>query len=104
MQLEALSRARGNLSTANYETIFREFSARGIPETEIDPRENVLTFHAWKALNRHVRRGEKGVAVCSWIPTTKRERDPSTGEEKETSGTRPVTAYVFHVSQTDPND
>lgn len=100
-QRESLSRAAGGISFANYPAIIAGFAARGIPEADILPRENVFTFNAWKALGRYVRKGEKGIAVVSWVPTTRRERDPASGEEKETEGKRPVTAYVFHVSQTE---
>ena len=54
---EALSRARGGMSLVNYATIIREFGARGIPESEIIPRENVLTYAAWQALGRQVCKG-----------------------------------------------
>lgn len=104
LQREALTRAATGISAANYETIFREFIARGVPAGDILPRENVFTFNAWKALGRFVRKGEKGVAVVSWIPTKRKERDPSTGEVAEVEATRPVTAYVFHVSQTEAVD
>lgn len=85
---------------ANYPTIIRDFAARGIPVEDIRPRENVFTFNAWKALGRYVKKGEKGVAVVSFVPTSRKERDASTGETKIVEGSRPVTAYVFHVSQT----
>ena len=52
IQAEALSRAVGNHSLTNWPTIFREFAAKGIPEDNIRPRENVFTYHAWRALGR----------------------------------------------------
>ena len=55
---EALSRAVSSSALTNYPAIYSEFMARGIPESEIRPRENVFTFQAWRALGRHVRRGE----------------------------------------------
>jgi hypothetical protein len=102
MQQEALNRARGGQSWSNYPAIFQGFLARGIPESEILPRENVLTYHAWRALGHQVRRGEHGVKVTTWIPTERKERDSSTGEERVTAGRICHTAVVFHVSQTDP--
>jgi len=96
MQTEALSRARGNLSVANYPTIYQKFIARGIPEHEIEPRVNVLTFHAWRALGRTVKRGEHGVKITTWIDCEKTDDD---GEVVETYR-RPKTAVVFHLSQT----
>jgi hypothetical protein len=91
-QQEALQRARGNNSMLNYETIIRGFIAKGIPSSAIIPRENVLTYGAWQAINRQVKKGEKGVKVISWIKTTDK-----TGAETM----RPTSATVFHVSQTE---
>jgi hypothetical protein len=104
MQQEALSRATGNQSMANWGAIFAGFAAKGIPEQEIKPRENVFTYHAWRALGRQVRRGEHGVKITTWVPAAgKEETDPDTGEKKEGSGFRVCkSATVFHVSQTDP--
>ena len=91
-QQEALQRARGNNSMLNYETIIRGFMAKGIPSSAIIPRENVLTYGAWQAINRQVRKGEKGVKVVSWIKTI----DKNGLEEM-----RPTSATVFHLSQTE---
>ena len=107
MQQEALDRAIGNQSTANWGAIFAGFAgfaAKGIPEADIRPRENVFTYHAWRALGRQVRRGEHGVKVTTWVPAQgKEETDPDTGEKKEGRGFRVCKfATVFHVSQTDP--
>ena len=100
IQSQALSRAVGNQSTMNYGAIFEGFMAMGIPEDDIKPRENVFTFHAWKALGRSVKKGEHGVKVCTWIPTV--STDKVTGEEKH--GKYPRTTTVFHVSQTQGSD
>jgi antirestriction protein ArdC len=91
-QQEALNRARGNNSMLNYETIIRGFIAKGIPSSAIIPRENVLTYGAWQAINRQVRKGEKGVKVVSWIKTT---------DKNGIESTRQTSATVFHVSQTE---
>ena len=101
MQREALTRAASGISLGNYPAIVAGFTARGIPADEIRPRENVFTFNAWKALGRYVKRGEKGVQVITFVPTKKRERDPSSGETIERDGSRPTSAYVFHISQTE---
>lgn len=105
MAREALARAQGGLSDgpyaqANIATIIREFASRGIPAGDIKPRENVFTFQAWRALNRTVKRGERGVRVTTFIPVERTERDPSTGEEKTVNSARPWSATVFHISQT----
>jgi hypothetical protein len=104
IQAEALSRAIGGQSWGNYPAIIRGFMAKGIPESEILPRENVFTYHAWRALGRQVRRGEHGVKVVTFLPARDREETDSTTGERKTvrRSSRPWTATVFHVSQTDP--
>ena len=102
MQAEALANARGGQSLINYAAIFEGFMAKGIAEADIKPRENVFTFHAWKALGRSVKKGEHGIKVVTFIVCAGRERDPSSGEERETSYRRPHTTTVFHISQTEP--
>ncbi len=77
---------------------------RGIPESEIRPRENVFTYEAWKALGRHVRKGEHGVKILTRIDGSKTVCDKETGEEKEQSYSFPHTTTVFHVSQTEPTE
>lgn len=86
---------------------------RGIPVDSIIPRVTVLPFDAWLAFGRHVRKGELSIAVPVWVPVTR--RDDATGERvtatrptKDGNGEepvlRPVTAYLFHISQTDAYD
>jgi hypothetical protein len=96
---EALSRAVSGQSFSNFPAIFQGFAAKGIPESEIKPRENVFTYQAWKALGRQVRRGEHGVKVVTFIDCQSKETDRDTGERKIFR--RPWTTTVFHVSQTD---
>lgn len=96
---EALTRAVSGQSLSNFPAIFQEFAAKGIPESEIKPRENVFTFDAWKALGRVVRRGEHGVKVVTFIDCRSKEIDQDTGERKVIR--RPWTTTVFHVSQTE---
>ena len=96
IQDEALARARGNMSVANFPAVYAGFMERGIPESEIHPRENVLTFHAWRALGRTVKRGEHGVHILMWISCEKRDDQ---GEVIDTFK-RPKPATVFHISQT----
>jgi antirestriction protein ArdC len=106
MQQEALDRATNGQTLSNFPAIFLGFMAKGIPESEIKPRENVLTYHAWRALGRQVRRGEHGVKVCTFV-ACEGKRDESAGDEADPNKAkrgyrRPWTATVFHVSQTDP--
>jgi antirestriction protein ArdC len=98
---EALGRAVNGQTLSNYPAIFHGFLAKGIPEGEIKPRENVFTFHAWRALGRTVKKGEHGVKIVTYIDTTKKEKT-ETGEEIEKHSRRPWTTTVFHVSQTKP--
>ena len=96
---QSLSRAVLGQSLSNFPAIFQGFAAKGIPESEIKPRENVFTFDAWKALGRYVRKGEHGVKVVTFIESLSKETDPDTGERKLIR--RPWTTTVFHVSQTE---
>jgi hypothetical protein len=100
-QQEALARALNERSLANYPIIIAAFAARGIPEHEILPRENIFTFNAWMAKGRTVKKGEHGVKIGTCIPCGE-QVDPVTGETKVR--TRPGTATVFHISQTIPLD
>ena len=97
IQQEALHKATTGDRLTNYPAIFEGFTQKGIPESEIQPRVNVFTFNAWKALGRYVKKGEHGVRVITMIET--RKTDPTTGEER--IDTRPWTTTVFHVSQTE---
>jgi DNA repair protein RadC len=94
MQAEALANARAGQSVMNYAAIFEGFAAKGIAEADIKPRENVFTFHAWKALGRSVKAGEHGVKVVTFVPI----KDKETGE---VTGRRAHTTVVFHISQTE---
>lgn len=99
---QALNRAAAGITMSNYPAIFEGFAARGIPIDQIRPRENVFTYAAWHALGRQVRNGEHGIKVVTVIQAARKERDDATGQEIEKIGSRPWTATVFHVSQTDP--
>jgi hypothetical protein len=107
IQQEALSRATSSQSLSNWPAIIAGFTAKGIPEHEIRPRENVFTYHAWRALGRQVRRGEHGVKVCTFVACKGKGESEDTdgdGEKrvKQSGYRRPWSATVFHVSQTDP--
>ena len=110
MQQEALGRAVGGQSLGNWPAIIAGFLVKGIAESDIRPRENVFTYQAWRALGRQVRRGEHGVRVVTFVPID-RDSVAATGsasapadapaEERPARASRPWTATVFHVSQTD---
>lgn len=94
---EALSHALQSQSTMNYASIFTGFAEKGISKADIKPRENVFTFHAWKALGRSVKKGEHGVKVCTWVPMTKKDDNG----QAQPIGRKPRMTTVFHVSQTE---
>ena len=98
---EALSKARTGQSYANYPAIVKGFMEKGLPPEEVKPRENVFTFHAWRALGRCVKKGEHGVKVFTYISCDSKETDPDTGAEQTSSYRRPWATTVFHVSQTE---
>lgn len=99
IQHEALSRAVQGQSVCNYASIFTGFMAKGIPESEILPRENVFTYNAWKALGRQVRKGEHGVKCLTFVVCEDKKAEEKDG--KKHSFRRPWTTTVFHVSQTE---
>lgn len=104
LQHEALQRATSGATLANYPTIYQGFLAKGIPEVEILPRENVFTFHAWKALGRQVKKGEHGVRVATIRKekATDAQGEPIVKDGLQVYTSRPWSAVVFHISQTQP--
>lgn len=88
---EAYTRATTSGSFANYPAVLAGFAEKGIAADDINPRENVLTFNAWKKTGRVVKKGETGVKIITWIKMEK------AGEQF----TRPKTVSVFHISQTE---
>ncbi len=105
IQQEALTRAATGQSLSNWPAIISGFAERGIQEADIRPRENVFTYHAWRALGRQVRRGEHGVKVATFVVVKgKADTDVTadTDGKRMTGYRRPWVATVFHVSQTDP--
>jgi hypothetical protein len=110
IQQEALGRALGSQSFSNWPAIIEGFAAKGIPESDILPRENVFTYHAWRALGRQVRRGEHGVKVVTFVAGSKEDVDGVATNDVDSTNRRkggyrrPWTATVFHISQTDPID
>jgi hypothetical protein len=104
MQQESLSRATQGQALTNWPVIFEGFLAKGIPEHEIKPCENVFTYHAWRALGRQVRRGEHGVKILTFITAKGKAAtdDLDATDLPKAGGTRrPWSATVFHISQTD---
>ena len=107
---EALTRACTGQTWSNYPAIYQGFTAMGIPESDIKPRENVFTYEAWKALGRHVRKGQHGVKVVTFIATESGKSEETQTQtldsmeaqpKKPARHSRPWTTTVFHISQTD---
>jgi len=89
------------MALSNYPAIIHGFTSKGIGSEDIQPRVNVFTFNAWKALNRIVKKGEHGVKIETWIPIRKDVENKTTGKtENKVVARRPRRATVFHVSQT----
>lgn len=102
IQQEALARAKGSESLANYAEIIEGFAAKGIPVDEIKPRENVFTYNAWKALGRYVKKGEHGVKIITYREVGRRYTvNEQTGVETFSSRKIPWSVTVFHFSQTE---
>jgi len=95
---EALSRAQGGLSTANYAAILDGFAERGIYDAE--PRSNVFTYNAWQELGRQVTKGQHGVKIHTWIVC--QSKPNADGERDKYKRRKGVT--VFHISQTEPKE
>lgn len=100
IESEALGNAVNGQSLANYTAIFEGFMARGIPESEIKPRENVFTYNAWRALGRQVRKGEHGIKILTFITCDPSEE--TRAKDPDAKGyRRPWSTTVFHETQTD---
>ena len=95
---EALARIQDGFSK-NDALVVALFAARGIDPAAIEPRENVLTYRAWQAKGRQVRKGERSVRITTYIPIPAK-LDSTTGKVLEPAGSRPRSTAVFHVSQT----
>jgi hypothetical protein len=69
---------------------------------------HVAGFHTWLSLDRHVRKGEKGIRIFAPMPYRRivSTLDEQTGvaEEEEINGLRFRAVSVFDISQTDGAD
>jgi antirestriction protein ArdC len=64
----------------------------------------VAGFKTWQSMGRHVRKGEKGIAILAPIVRKIKDADGERVEVGDDSGRRVVgfrTVYVFDVAQTD---
>jgi hypothetical protein len=66
----------------------------------------VAGFHRWLELHRHVRRGEKGIAILAPIVRRLKVEDEATGEERTIQSAPRAfrVVHVFDVSQTEGDD
>ena len=66
----------------------------------------VAGFHAWLRLGRHVRKGERGIAILAPVVPRLRVVDSESGDERWIAGTPRAfrVAHVFDVSQTEGDD
>ena len=95
MQAAALERAQDGKMCANDLFVVAAYAAKGI---DAHPRVDVFTYNAWRALHRHVRRGEHGIRITTYAHIETPNLDGTTEEQ-----VFPVSAVVFHLSQTDPD-
>jgi antirestriction protein ArdC len=58
----------------------------------------VAGFHTWRSLGRHVRKGEKGIAILAPL-LGRRDRERDDDQSRIVMGFR--AAYVFDIAQTD---
>ena len=91
---EALARIQSQVSKNDFAAIV-QFANCGIHPDDITPRVNVLTFKAWKALGRRVAKGATGQRVTVWVSVEKAGKP---------DGVRPISAVLFHESQTIAED
>ena len=62
---------------------------------------HVAGYHTWRSLGRHVKEGEKGIAIIAPMRMASKEESGSEQPAEGESRIRFRTAYVFDVSQTD---
>jgi antirestriction protein ArdC len=73
--------------------------ARGIEPGPIN------TYAGWKALGRHVMKGQKAITLCMPVTRTRTETDETTGDEKKVTFTQFIyKRNWFVMSQTDGRD
>jgi len=95
---QAAARIQAGGWNQNCALVIMAFAARGIDPDDIKPKDNVLTYRAWRGRGRQVRKGEHGETITTYIPIEKKNK--KTGKTEES--VRPRSCRVFHISQTDP--
>lgn len=66
---------------------------------------HVAGYHTWRSLGRHVKEGERGIAIIAPMRVADRDEQGGSNQSSSSQDSEPVvrfrTAYVFDVSQTD---
>ena len=65
---------------------------------------HVAGFHAWKKLDRHVKKGEKGIAILAPLVYKRKPKDEEPSEDDETNDSKVrgfKVVHVFDVTQTE---
>lgn len=86
--------------TSNDVAVIQLFADRGIDPETVIPRVTVLTFSAWAAFGRHVKRGEAAIPLPVFEVGSRENKD--TGETETFRFLK--TSHVFHISQTEPDE
>lgn len=109
--LERLTAGIAELTTSEawerwlrFQSRFHHYSAQNVLLIQMQRPDatRVAGFHAWLKLGRHVRKGEKGIAILAPVTRRTRDEDEQGGEDvvrKAVVGFR--ATYVWDVAQTD---
>lgn len=97
----ALQRIAGGFS-GNDVAVVMIFASLGVDPDEILPRENVLTFKAWKAKGRKIAKGVNSISVPVYIPA--KGKQEAEGDDEKPGSMMKRRARLFHESQTIPAD
>ncbi|HWD40380.1 MAG TPA: ArdC-like ssDNA-binding domain-containing protein [Fimbriimonas sp.] len=62
---------------------------------------HVAGYHTWRTLGRHVKEGERGIAIIAPMRMAAKDEGQQHGDKDQESHIRFRTAYVFDISQTD---
>ncbi len=95
---QALERITSGFSKNDIAVVFH-FAGVGVDPDDIEPRENVLTFKAWKAKGRKVAKSAISQRITVWVPKSRKAGESDDSKDKSQS-CFPKTTCVFHESQT----
>jgi hypothetical protein len=98
-EAESLRSSEGWQRWLHFAAKFRSYSLNNqlLIQTQHPTASFVAGFHTWRGLGRHVKKGERGIAILA--PTTRRVTEEDSDETRRVlSGFKVV--FVFDVSQT----